>query len=396
MSQTVAIWGATGSIGQQALNVIRRHPEEFAIVALTARSASDQLVRSCLEFKPKFAVVHPNAVSELIAKLDGTSSTVTVLSDQNRSVISEIYSVDITITAITGAAGLESTVESVRAGNRVLIANKEPVVVLGKLLRNLVHRYGTTILPVDSEHNAIFQCSESATENRYLPFQKIDGLRRILLTGSGGPFLTIELEALKDVTPQQAVAHPVWSMGAKISVDSATMMNKGLEIMEARWLFDTPPEQIEVVIHPQGIVHSMIEYEDGSILAQMGTPDMRIPLANTLFWPNRRTSGAQFLEITQLSSLTFQAPDFQRYPCLQLAHNVSKAGGTSAAVMNAANEEAVSAFLASKVRFTSISEIVHECVDQLGDQEVESIEHVQAIDQEARSVSFESIQKRSI
>ena len=393
MSQSIAIWGATGSIGQQTLDVIRLYPDEFEVVALTARSTSDQLIRSCEEFKPKFAVVQDHAVSELVSKLKEINSDVTALSYQDHCALTEIYGVDTTVTAVSGAAGLGSVVESVCAGNRVLIANKEPVVMLGRLLKDLVQKHGTTVLPVDSELNAIFQCSGGLSGQHYQPFHKIAGLRRILLTGSGGPFLETDLDALRHVTPQQAVAHPVWSMGAKISVDSATMMNKGLEIIEVRWFFDTPPDKIEIVVHPQGIVHSMVEYEDGSVLAQLGSPDMRIPISNTLFWPDRRSSGAEYLNMTQLSGLKFQKPDFIRYPCLEIAHAVAKAGGTSAAVMNASNEEAVAAFLSSKIEFSDIAALVRECVDRLGDQRVESIEQVQDVDLKARAVTKESIHK---
>ena len=396
MSRSIAIWGATGSIGQQTLDVIRRHPHEFEVFALTARSASDQLIRSCEEFRPRFAVVRDHAVSELVSKLKGVNSKTAVLSYRDQSALTEIYAAQVTVTAVTGAAGLDSVVESIRAGSRVLIANKEPVVMLGRLLQDLIHKHGTAVLPVDSELNAIFQCSGGLSGGQFQPFQKIAGLRRILLTGSGGPFLKTDLDALIHVTPQQAVAHPIWSMGAKISVDSATMMNKGLEIIEVRWFFDTPPEKIKVVVHPQGIVHSMVEYEDGSVLAQLGSPDMRIPISNTLFWPDRRSSGAEFLNLTQLSGLNFQKPDFIRYPCLKLAHAVARAGGTSAAVMNASNEEAVAAFLSSKIHFPCIARVVRESVERLGDHRVESIEHIQAADAQARIVARESIQKMSI
>jgi len=396
MSETVAIWGSTGSVGQQTLDVIRRHPGHFQVFALAGRSASDQMVSQCREFDPKFAVVQSQFADDLTQKLQSVNSSVKVITDQNESAMAEIYAVDVTVTAVTGAAGLESTIASVQAGNRVLIANKEPVVMLGSLLRELVRKHGTTVLPVDSEHNAIFQCSEGEAGRQFQSFFRIEGLRRILLTGSGGPFLNTEIDLLRDVTAQQAVAHPVWSMGAKISVDSATMMNKGLEIIEARWLFDASPEMIQVVVHPQGIIHSMVEYQDGSVLAQMGTPDMRIPIANTLFWPHRRSSGAEFLDIFQLRELSFHPPDFVRFPCLKLAHDVARAGGTSAAVMNAANEEAVAAFLKSKIRFTSIADVVVECVDLLGDQPVDGIEQVKSLDAQARLVSADLIQNRRV
>ena len=385
--KTVTILGATGSVGQQTLDVLRSYTGDFDVVALTARSASDVLVSLCAEFNPVYAVVESEAVSELEQKFKHRQLETAVLSAQDQQAMSPVFEVDITVTAVTGAAGLRSTLQAVRTGNTVLVVNKEPVVMLGPILHQEVRQHGTTILPVDSEHNAIFQCSASATGSRYEPFFPIPGLRRILLAGTGGPFLKASLDSLKDITPEQAVAHPIWNMGAKISVDSATMMNKGLEIIEARWLFDTSASQIDVVVHRQGIVHSMVEFLDGSIIAQMATPDMRIPIANAMFWPERKRSGAEYLDLFNIKGLTFEPPDFERFPCLKLAQEVSMAGGTSATVMNAANEVAVNAFLSSRIRFTQISSIVHHSVDTLGDERVENIEQIVEIDTIARKIA---------
>ena len=385
--RTITILGATGSVGRQTLDVVRHHPEDFSIVALTARSASDTMVSLCREFKPDYAVVESDQTRVLQAQLQGGNVRTEVISSTELQHSPQIFDVDITVTGVTGAAGLRPTLQAVQAGKTVLVVNKEPVVMLGPMLHQEVRRYGTTILPVDSEHNAIFQCSASATAERYEPFHPIPGLRRILLIGTGGPFRQHDPESLQDITPEQAVAHPVWNMGAKISVDSATMMNKGLEIIEARWLFDAEPGQIDVMVHPQGIVHSMVEFQDGSIIAQLGTPDMRIPIANALFWPERKSSGAPFLDLTETAGLTFEPPDFKRFPCLKLAADVVRAGGTSATVMNAANEVAVDAFLAGRLRFTDIARLAHMCVDRLGDQPVESIDSILEIDTITRKVA---------
>ncbi len=390
--RTLTVLGATGSIGQQTLDIVRRYPEEFRIRALTARRGSDALARLCREFEPEFAVVScAHEATLLRGKLNAVNRSIEVLADGCESESDSIYDADVTVTSIVGAAGLKSTLRAVQAGNTVLVTNKEPVVMLGPILRNEVRRHGTTIIPVDSEHNAIFQCCFSHERKHYECFYPIAGLRRILLTGSGGPFRSTSLNALRDVTPEQAVAHPVWSMGPKISVDSATMMNKGLEIIEARWLFDTPVAQIDVVVHPQGIVHSMVEYLDGSLLAQMGTPDMRIPLSFGLFWPRRLPSGAARLDVFNMPAMNFEPPNFERFPCLKIASEVAECEGTAPTVMNAANEVAVEAFLDARIHFTDISTVVAYCVDRLGNSAGESIDQVMEADQIAREIANEKV-----
>ena len=386
--KTVTIMGATGVVGQQTLDVIRRHPDEFEIHALTARSASEKLALLCSEFDPEFVLIdNPSLAQKLHEEFRFKGLRTNVLSGDDWNDNSIVSGVNIVVAAMAGSAGLRPMLEAVRAGTTVLIANKEPVVMLGPVLSEEVQNSGATILPVDSEHNAIFQCSATANGARYEPFHPIPGLRRILLTGTGGPFRNRSLESLHDVTPKQAVAHPIWNMGAKISVDSATMMNKGLEIIEAKWLFNASPQQIEVIIHPQGMVHSMVEYEDGSIIAQLAMPDMRIPIANAMFWPRRMESGAEFMDLTKLTGLQFESPDWNRFPCLRLAREVANSEGTSATVMNAANEVAVDAFLDSRVRFTDIAKTVQYCVDKLGNEKIIDVEQILEIDSIARDIA---------
>ncbi len=394
--RTILILGATGSIGQQTLDVVRLHPDQFRVCTLTARAASETLVRTCDEFRPEYVVVEDREVADLESKLNDRKVMVEVVPASDLKNCQHLFDVDITVTGVTGAAGLRPTLQAVRAGKTVLVVNKEPIVMLGPMLHQEVRKYGTTILPVDSEHNAIFQCSGSATGERYEPFFPIPGLRKILLAGTGGPFRETDLDLLKDITPEQAVAHPIWNMGAKISVDSATMMNKGLEIIEARWLFDADADQIQVVVHPQGIVHSMVEYLDGSVIAQLGMPDMRIPIANALFWPERKESGAPFLDLTSISALTFEQPDFNRFPCLRLAEEVVRKGGTSATVMNAANEIAVDAFLSRQIPFTEISSLVDKCVNRLGDEKVENIEKILEIDTMTRQIASQYVEQSRV
>ena len=383
-------------MGQQTLDVVRLHREEFRVCTLTARSASDSLVKICDEFRPEYAVVEDEQVLLLRKEFADRNIATEVVPSSELGYCQHLFEVDLTVTGVSGAAGLRPTLQAVRAGRTVLVVNKEPVVMLGAMLHQEVRRFGTTILPVDSEHNAIFQCSGSANGNPYEPFHPIPGLRKILLAGTGGPFRKLDLDLLEAVTPEQAVAHPVWNMGAKISVDSATMMNKGLEIIEARWLFDAKPEQISVVVHPQGIVHSMVEYVDGSVIAQMATPDMRIPIANALFWPERKESGASYLDLTTINGLTFEQPDFNRFPCLRLAHEVARTDGTAATAMNAANEEAVDAFMSGRLRFTDIFSVVQKCVDKLGDEKIDNIDKILEIDTIARELVDKLINQSQI
>ena len=394
MTKKLTILGATGSIGQQTLDIVRLHGDEFELCALTAMRGSDTLAKLCIEFKPTYAVVgNDEEAFALRTKLSGAKLPTQILVDRNQAELQPIYDVDVVVTSIVGAAGLPSTIRAIEAGTTVLISNKEPVVMLGSILREEVRKHGATVVPVDSEHNAIFQCCSSKSGGRYECFFPIDGLQRILLTGSGGPFRTIDLKRLPDITPEQAVAHPIWSMGPKISVDSATMMNKGLEIIEARWLFDTPVDQIDVVIHPQGIVHSMVEYLDGSVLAQMATPDMRVPLTFGLFWPRRMQSGADRLNVFDMAEMSFEPPDYERFPCLALARSVADSQGAAPTVLNAANEMAVAAFLESRIRFTEIYSVIADCVDTMGDQPSESIAQVLEVDHLARNIAKQKITK---
>ncbi len=386
--RTLTILGATGSIGQQTLEVVRLHRDKFSVCALTAMRGSKSLAKLCHEFEPDFALVASNQeAARLRDRLNGGHLQTQVLVDHNQAELDPVYSADVVVTSIVGAAGLQPTLRAIRAGNQVLITNKEPVVMLGAMLRDEVRKSGANVIPVDSEHNAIFQCCSSKTGGHYECFFPVHGLKRILLTGSGGPFRSVDINTLKDITPEQAVAHPVWNMGPKISVDSATMMNKGLEIIEARWLFDTPASQIDVVVHPQGTVHSMVEYSDGSVLAQMGTPDMRIPLTFGLFWPDRMASGAPRLDIFTLAAMSFEPPDYARFPCLKIAREIAACEGTAPTVMNAANEVAVDAFLTRRIRFTDIYEVIAACVEQMGNEPSDSIERIVEVDRLARGIA---------
>ncbi len=393
--QRVTLIGATGVIGTLTLDVIRLHREKFSLYALTARTPNDKLLDLCIEFGPNYVVIEKQSdVADFESRLRREKVATSVLAGE--LALEEICGsreADIVVTGVVGAAGLKPTVAAIRAGIRVMVANKEPIVMLGPLVRKEVKASGATVLPVDSEHNAIFQCCASSS-GTYLPFNPIPGLRRILLTGSGGPFRTLPLDQFSDITPEQAVAHPVWTMGAKISVDSATMMNKGLEIIEARWLFDPSPDQIEVIIHPQGVVHSMVEYEDGSVVAEMATPDMRVPIANALFWPDRADGGAEALDVANLPSLQFLPPDWERFPCLAIARDVSYLDGTSSVVLNAANEVAVDSFLRHAARFTDIADTVRHCVEGTPDEPVESLEQILQVDLETRRIASDFIASR--
>ena len=359
--QRVCILGATGSVGTSTLDVIARHPERFEVFALTAHSRVDELFQQCLTWQPRFAVLPEAAQArELRDRLQAQGVATEVLAGP--AALCELAAhpdVDSVMAAIVGAAGLAPCLAAAAAGKRLLLANKEALVVGGALFMQAVQRGGATLLPIDSEHSAIFQC---LPEDRSAWASTID---HILLTASGGPFRTRDVATLKDVTPDQACAHPNWVMGRKISVDSATMMNKALEVIEARWLFDLTPEQIRVVIHPQSIVHSMVVCRDNSVLAQLGTPDMRVPIAYGLSFPERIESGASQLDFTTLSALTFEAPDFQRYPGLALAWETLRSPEGSTTVLNAANETAVAAFLAGTIRFDQIHSVIAQALDSV-------------------------------
>lgn len=386
--QRLTILGATGSIGQQTLDVLARHPERYEVFALTASSRWQLMAELCLAVRPRFAAMSdPTAAASLRNHLAGAGSDVEVLSGPEALAdLAAHPDADTVVAAIVGAAGVRPTLAAVEAGKRVLLANKEALVVTGSLFMDAVKRHGATLLPLDSEHNAIFQC---------LPQEGVNaGVERLLLTASGGPFREFSAAELAAVTPAQAVKHPNWDMGPKISVDSATLMNKGLEFIEACWLFDVSPDMIDVVVHPQSVVHSMVAYRDGSVLAQLGTPDMRTPIACGLSWPERVESGAQRLDFSTLVGLSFEAPDLTRFPCLGLARDAMRAGGTATAVLNAANEEAVAAFLAGKLDFMGIPAVVARTLDSQAAAACTDVESVMEIDRQARSAAAQWIKER--
>ncbi len=378
----LTVLGATGTIGVNTLDVVARHPEKFKIVALTANCQVEKLYRQCLQFEPEYAVMlNPDSAGELRHRLRQSGRGTEVLSGvEALEQVAALPQVDSVMAAIVGAAGLRPALAAAQSGKRVLLANKETLVMSGALFMDAVRRHGAELLPIDSEHNAIFQSlprnfSSDLSEN---------GVRRILLTASGGPFRTVPLSDLENVTPQQACAHPNWVMGKKISVDSATMMNKGLEVIEAHWLFNTAPEQIEVVIHPQSVIHSMVEYADGSVLAQLGNPDMRTPIAYALSYPERIDAGVTPLDLFKIARLDFEKPDFQRFPCLNLAYQALRRGGTAPAVLNAANEVAVAAFLEEKIPFKAIPAIIEKVLADITTRAAESLPDVLSADESAR------------
>ncbi|HEX19220.1 MAG TPA: 1-deoxy-D-xylulose-5-phosphate reductoisomerase [Acidiferrobacteraceae bacterium] len=352
----LTILGSTGSIGVNTLDVVSRHPQRFRIIALTAHTQVDRLFDQCKEFKPMMAVMKDEeAADQLKKRLQSEGMQIEVKFGLDGLMAASTHKgTQAVMAAIVGAAGLLPTLEAVKNGKRVLLANKEPLVMSGAIFLEEAKKSGAQLLPIDSEHNAIYQC----LPDNYIAGQAYEGLEQILLTCSGGPFLNAKPGTLVDVTPEQACAHPKWSMGRKISVDSATLMNKGLEVIEASWLFGVPPSRIQVVIHPQSVIHSMVKYIDGSVLAQMGNPDMRIPIAHALAWPGRIGSGAKPLDLFEIARLDFQKPDMKKFPCLQLAYNAAEQGGTAPAVLNAANEIAVEAFLERRVGFLDIPRII--------------------------------------
>ena len=383
--QTLTLLGATGSIGGSTLDVVRRHPDRYRVFALTAFQRIAELGELCREFRPEFAVVATaDQATALTGQLRAAGLSTEVLWGESGLVqVAAHEQVDAVMAAIVGAAGLESALAAAQAGKRVLLANKEALVMAGPVFMAAVRENGATLLPIDSEHNAIFQ---SLPRNFSRDLGE-DGVRRILLTASGGPFRTTPAEVLATVTPAQAVAHPKWSMGPKISVDSATLMNKGLEVIEAHFLFNMAPERIDVVVHPQSIIHSLVEYVDGSVLAQLGNPDMRTPIAHAMAYPERIDSGVAPLDLFQVARLDFEAPDLERFPCLGLAYRALREGGRSPAVLNAANEVAVEAFLAEKIGFTAIPTLIASVMDEVGVGEVNSLAEVRNADQLARAAA---------
>ena len=360
--QVLTILGSTGSIGESTLDVVSRHPEKFRVFALAGHRQVDKLAAQCKQFRPEYAVVGDvGHAAELEKKLKQEGIDTQVLYGAQALIdVASANEVSGVMCAIVGAAGLPSALAAAQKGKTIYLANKETLVVSGALFMETARQNGATVLPIDSEHNAIFQ----VLPRDYTGRLNEHGINSIILTASGGPFLNTDLSTFDSITPEQAVKHPNWSMGRKISVDSASMMNKGLELIEAHWLFNCPPEKLEVVIHPQSVIHSMVRYRDGSVLAQLGNPDMRTPIAYCLGLPERIDSGVCELDFGALSALTFQKPDFDRFPCLKLAYQAMNAGGVAPCVLNAANEVAVAAFLDKRIKFTDIAQVVAHCLAQ--------------------------------
>ncbi|MDH4584991.1 1-deoxy-D-xylulose-5-phosphate reductoisomerase [Pseudomonas sp. BN415] len=383
--QRITVLGATGSIGLSTLDVIGRHPDRYRAFALSGFSRLGELEALCLRHRPEFAVVpDADAARHLQGGLLAAGLQTRVLvGEQGLCEVAAHPQAESVMAAIVGAAGLKPTLAAVEAGKRVLLANKEALVMSGALFMQAVRKSGAVLLPIDSEHNAIFQCLPQDYARGLAPV----GVRRILLTASGGPFREMPLERLADVSPEQACAHPNWSMGRKISVDSASMMNKGLELIEACWLFDASPAQVEVVIHPQSVIHSLVDYVDGSVLAQLGNPDMRTPIAHALAWPERIDSGVSPLDLFSVARLDFQAPDEVRFPCLRLARQAAEEGGSAPAMLNAANEVAVAAFLDRRIRFTEIASIIDEVLNREAATAVETLDSVLQADARARAAA---------
>ncbi|MBL0457950.1 1-deoxy-D-xylulose-5-phosphate reductoisomerase [Aeromonas enteropelogenes] len=394
--RNLVILGASGSIGQSTLKVLRHNPGRWQVLALTAARSVDAMLRDCLEFSPRFAVmVDEEAARELASRLKTHGSQTRVMSGP--AALCEVAAhpdAHSVMAAIVGAAGLAPTMAAVRAGKRILLANKEALVMSGAFFMEAVREHGAELLPIDSEHNAIFQCLPTAIQ-RQPGFCDLAaaGISKILLTGSGGPFRYTEVSELAKVTPAQAIAHPNWSMGAKISVDSATMINKGLEYIEARWLFNAAPEQIQVVIHPQSVIHSMVQYKDGSVLAQLGNPDMCTPIAHALAYPNRIPSGVEPLDFFSVGEFSFIRPDYDRYPCLALAINACQKGQAATTALNAANEEAVAAFLAERIGFMDIARINEAVMLALENSAVSSLDDLFALDGAARARAHHLIEE---
>ena len=385
--KNLTILGATGTIGVNTLDVVSRHPDKFRVLALTGQNQLDKLAEQCRRFRPRYAVVMEADKARTLREMLGNTGVEIMAGVEALEFVAALPEVDSVMAAIVGAAGMRPALAASRAGKRVLLANKETLVMAGRFFMDAVHSHGATLLPIDSEHNAVFQSLPAHYDGN----MAAHGVRRILLTASGGPFRTRAVDTLKDVTPEQAVAHPNWVMGRKISVDSATMMNKGLEVIEASWLFNARPEQIEVVIHPQSIVHSMVEYLDGSVLAQLSNPDMRTPIAHSLAYPERVEAGVTWLDLARIGTLAFEAPDYARFPCLKLAYQALEAGGAAPAILNAANEEAVAAFLEGRLPYLGISATLAGVLDRLGAQRAESLEDLMGADAAARAMARELI-----
>lgn len=381
-ASSIVVLGSTGSIGISTLSVISRHTQRYRVFALAAYSDVDTLLAQCLEFHPRYAVLaNPDAATKLMARVRQAGVDCKVLSGpQSLEFVAAHPEADAVMAAIVGAAGLPSTLAAAKAGKKIMLANKESMVMAGPLLIDTAHTSGAVLLPIDSEHNAIFQ----ALPANYAGDMEASGVRRLVLTASGGPFLRTPPEDLADVTPEQACAHPNWVMGRKISVDSATLMNKGLEVIEAHYLFAARHDQIDVVIHPQSVVHSMVEYFDGSVIAQLGNPDMRTPIAHALAFPERIDAGVESLDLLATGQLAFEAPDMERFPCLRLAYDALRADGSMRVYLNAANEVAVERFLSNELTFNGIASVVEQVLERLAPAPVSSIEEILAADKMAR------------
>lgn len=393
--QNITILGSTGSIGVSTLDVIARHLDRYSVFAITANTRVDLIIPQIQAAKPRYAVLRDEtAAQQLFEQLQllGITDTQVLSGEQGLLEVAAHAEVDTVMAAIVGAAGLNPTIAAVQASKKVLLANKESLVMAGHLFMQAAAQSGAVVLPIDSEHNAIFQCMPAD----YQQGLQQKGVRKILLTGSGGPFRQTPIEQLIDVTPDQACAHPNWDMGRKISVDSATMMNKGLELIEACWLFNTDPDTVDIVIHPQSVIHSMVQYVDGSVLAQLGNPDMRTPIAHALAYPERIESGVASLDMIATARLDFEPPNLQRFPCLRLADEAIRAGGTAMAVLNAANEVAVEAFLNQQIRFTDIPVIIEHVLANRPNIEPETLLLVQQSDHQARELAREYMSSISV
>lgn len=386
----LTILGSTGSIGLSTLDVVARHADRYRVVALTGQRQDAVLFEQCLRFKPRYAVLLDEAAAaRLTVRVAEAGLDVQVLQGAAAlDFVAALPEVDTVMAAIVGAAGLNPTLAAARAGKKILLANKETLVMAGRIFMEAVQKSGATLLPIDSEHNAIFQALPAGYKGADWP---TSGVSKILLTASGGPFRNTPLAELKHVTPEQACAHPNWAMGKKISVDSATMMNKGLEVIEAHWLFNAPAAAIEVVVHPQSVIHSLVQYVDGSVLAQLGNPDMRTPIAHGLAYPERIDSGVAPLDLLKVATLNFEAPDFIRFPCLVLAYQALREGGTAPAILNAANEVAVAAFLERKISFLAIARLIAEVLAKLPSRTVHTLEDVLQADAAARVAAQDAI-----
>ena len=392
--RNITILGSTGSVGVSTLDVVARHPDRYQVIALTANKSIGKMLEQCRIFRPLYAVMlDPDSAENLRTEVNKNEIETEVLCGvKSLEKVASLPEVDVVMAAIVGAAGIRPTFSAALAGKYVLLANKETLVMAGHIFMNVVKENHATLLPIDSEHNAIFQ----SLPRGFTGNQSKDGVRRILLTASGGPFRKTPLADMKRVTPEQACNHPNWVMGQKISVDSATMMNKGLELIEAHWLFDAAPEQIQVVIHPQSIIHSMVEYIDGSVLAQLGNPDMRTPIAHALAYPDRIESGVEPLDIFKVAQLDFEAPDFSKFPCLRLAYKALALGGSAPAILNAANEVAVEAFLKSRIPFTAIPKMIEQVMEAIKPKDIFTLEDILIVDNLARKAAYEWINSEEI